>query len=449
MTSYEKDNHQKMLIFLDENHYFGRSKESFIIEPQPLVPLISEKKEFVFSEKMTLMMKPFGHGALWPLLLTHHFFEHFKKLGKTKAFIRQVNNPIAGIDDGLMRFLSHCLQKKVFWGFATCEKKVGSEEGMIVEKKEKDQLRIVNIEYTDFQKEGIQEKGVDGSDISIYPANTNLLFVDLNYMQLVIQEHPFAKMILNMKTEIVVNGEKYKAGRLELLMQGLADYLNKEQVLVTKNYREKTIAPTKRLKPKDGSYSDTPLAAYYLFQKNYHFLLEECGFKIPQLRAFESYIQKDMPLHIDLHASLGPMFSAICKKIANGSMKLFSELQLQLSDARIDQMDLDGSFVVIATDPFGKKNLEKNIYYSNNTGRLIMENVKIENKGIDRQAQNIFWKNEIYRKESFKIILQGSAEAVIQNCTIKGNLEVVIPDGQRWTLQNINSDYRWIKEKIN
>ena len=83
-------------------------------------------------------------------------FEWFRQFGAKYALIRQINNPLAGLDYGLLAFIGiGVLQQKSF-GFASCPRLCLSAEGMnvLIERKIRDGYSYVisNVEYTDFEK---------------------------------------------------------------------------------------------------------------------------------------------------------------------------------------------------------------------------------------------------------------------------------------------------------
>ena len=52
----------------------------------------------------------------------------------------------------------------------------------------------------------------------------------------------------------------------------------------------------------------------------------------------------------------------------------------------------------------------REIKYSDKCGKCRLQNVKIENKGIDHaRTENIYWKHEVKRLEMCEIVLEGSA----------------------------------------
>lgn len=73
------------------------------------------------------------------------------------------------------------------FGFACCERAVGAAEGInvLLERKVDGKqgpeyiYNVTNLEYTEFEKYGFTDECAEGSGVSRYPANTNVLYVSL------------------------------------------------------------------------------------------------------------------------------------------------------------------------------------------------------------------------------------------------------------------------------
>ena len=102
MTSHEKDNHAHILSICENSNWFGRPRNTFFFFNQPLVPVITKTGDWSLSEPLQLHLKPGGHGLLWKLALESGALEYLLKTGRSKVLVRQINNPMAGIDYGLL-----------------------------------------------------------------------------------------------------------------------------------------------------------------------------------------------------------------------------------------------------------------------------------------------------------------------------------------------------------
>ena len=255
MTSHEKNNHFHILTICQQHGWFGRPEESFKFFTQPLVPVITIEGHWTMSGPLQLMLKPGGHGVIWKLAKDNGIFEWMWDHHRTKALVRQINNPVAGTDQGLLAFIGKGVLEKKEFGFASCHRVLNTAEGMNVliqrETKEGVEYRISNIEYTDFAQKNIQDIPVEtGGKYSIYPANTNILFIDLEAIKRVTDICPMPGMLINMKNKVVfidANGKKkeVEAGRLESTMQNIADFIvdkhsmhSQRQTGQIKNFRD-------------------------------------------------------------------------------------------------------------------------------------------------------------------------------------------------------------------
>ena len=107
MTSHEKNNHSHIVEICEQCSWFGRPKEAFRFFTQPLVPAVNGKGDWCLFGPFKPLFKPGGHGAIWKLSRDLGVFKWLEELGRTKALIRQINNPLAGIDYGLLAFVGY------------------------------------------------------------------------------------------------------------------------------------------------------------------------------------------------------------------------------------------------------------------------------------------------------------------------------------------------------
>jgi len=466
MTSQEKDNHAYIQEMCQNEGWFGRPVESFFLFIQPLVPVISSEGKWVVSGPLQLFLKPGGHGAIWKLAKDKGVFSWLQAHHRTKALVRQVNNPAAGIDHGLLALCGLGVHVNKSMGFASCDRRLGAQEGMdiLVEKKAGNgyEYGITNIEYTDFAAKGIQDiPERPGGHYSIFPANTNILFVDLKAVQEALKKCPIPGILVNMKTPCP-HDQSIQGGRLESTMQNIADGMlekfpgkikpgeQKElKTFITYNIRSKTIVTAKKAyKPGSPLYDTPPGCFYELLQNHEHLFRSICGFSMPLLGTVEDYLEKGPGFYIHFHPALGPLYSVIGQKIRQGSMAIGSELQLDIAELDIGQLHLDGSLLINAECILGHMNGKRQMTYSKNNGKCTLRNVQIQNRGIDRTAANIFWKNQIERNECLRINIQGSGEFYAENVHFNGDLTIEVPDGYKITAVMEKGKIAYRKERI-
>ncbi len=472
MTSYEKKNHSHILDILDKNRWFDRPKDHFYFIKQPLVPVITNEGHWSLQKPMKLKMKPGGHGIIWKLAEDKKALDWLLSLKRKKTLLRQINNPISGLDLGLLAFIGIGNHTKKSFGFLSCPRLMHTAEGMdVLVEKEVDggfEYKITNVEYTDFAKKGIADQPFkEGSKYSQFPANTNILFADITSIKKALKSTPFPGMTINLKhktTFIDIDGTERRvpAGRIESMMQNIADAFSdhlKEKIkkedfdklktFIAFNDRKKTISVTKRIFEPKKSIIETPDGCFYeILQNNFDMLANNCKMSVPKLCSTSQYIKKGPNLIFLYHPALGPLYQIIAQKIRGGKFFNNSELQLEIADLDIENLRLKGSLLIFSDSPFGKRDPHGLLEYNENGGNCTLRNVTIQNDGIDRGQNNLYWQNKIFRKQSLKIFLHGSAEFVAENITINESHKIVVPDGWKYTAHVKKNKLYLKKEKI-
>ncbi|MCO5573851.1 hypothetical protein L7F22_027626 [Adiantum nelumboides] len=464
MTSAAKKNHELVTRLCESKGWFGRQKSSFFLFEQPLIPAVAaENGHWPISEPLVPILKPGGHGVIWKLASDKGVFDWFFKKGRKAAIVRQISNPIAATDLTLLALagVGHRHNKK--FGFASCERKVGAAEGVnvLVERNTKNgwEYSITCIEYTEFSKLGIPDVPVSpGSMQAQYPANTNVLYVDLPSVEKIASSRSSQSlpgMILNLKKPIIYKdylGASHRtyAGRVECTMQNVADLiLNKFSsrlkrpqqdcldTFVVYNQRRKVTSSAKRQrKPTDFSLHQTPDGSFLDVTRNAHELLTSCNVEMPEMESTECYLEFGPPFIALLHPAIGPLWSITQQKILGGGLTKGSELQLEIAEILWRDVQLDGSLLVLAENIVGSmeecENGENMLLYGKKCGRCKLERVFVQNKGVDwKFKDNVYWQHKVSRLESTKIILHGLSEFEAQDVILQGPHMFEVPDGFR------------------
>lgn len=457
MTSEEKDNHNHILKICEQTGWFGRPRDSFLFFTQPLVPVITEEGDWVMQADMRPMVKPGGHGVVWKLAMDSGVFSSLRKQGKSKLLVRQINNPVCGVDQGLLAFLGFGIKHDKSFGFASCERIVNAAEGMDVcvgkKKGEGYEYSITNVEYTEFQQMGIQDVPKEpGSPYSQFPANTNILFAKIDVLEEATRRCPIPGMLVNMKSTVDISNSdgsvrQVHAGRLESTMQNIADYIVDQfpkpisaeeqkslRTYITFNERRKTLSVTKQLYQDNKSILGTPEGAFYeKLQNDYELLTKYCGIKVPAVSGEAHYLNQGPSFTFHYHPALGPGYQLISQKLKRGSWSSGSELELEIVEVLIEDLTLAGCLLVISDTPLGAKNEDGVIQYGKSNGRCLMKGVIVSNAGIDHMQSNQHWSRQISRKEAVIIRIHGNGEFVAENVTFKGNMEIEVPSATKVT----------------
>lgn len=471
MTSCEKGNHAQILNICQENEWFGRPKESFFFFRQPSVPTVNRQGMWCLQGPLQPLLKPGGHGAMWKLARDAGVFNWLDGQGCKKALIRQINNPIASIDHGLLAFTGWGFKHDKIFGFASCPRQVKASEGInvLIEKQHKlaYEYTLTNIEYCDFTKFKIaDEPAAPLSPFSIFSSNTNILFADLNAIKDVLFKCPFPGILINFKKAVYQNEsghmQEEEIGRLESTMQNIADGFSEIKAkplskgkradlktFLTYNARHKTISTAKREFVLGASLLETPEGCFLNVLKNSRELLvKHCGVKVPLLSGPKSFFTKGPSFVFLYHPALGPLYSIIGQKMRKGRLFRGSELQLNIAELEMENLVLKGSLLIRAEAIMGQKNAHGVLEYSNQVGKCVLRNVKVINQGIERDAPNVFWRNEIFRKEVCSILIKGSGEFCAENVTLPGDLKIEIEDGIRVVAVSEKGQLRFKKQQI-
>ncbi len=387
MTSLAKRNNDQIEMLFEQKGWFGRDKESIRIFSQPSVPVISKQGEWVLEAPYELKLAPGGHGALWRTALDEGIFDWFQALGKKRLLVRQINNPIGGIDRGLLSLVGIGKREKKTFGFASCPRLPGAAEGALVIKNEASQPVIGNVEYTELNLEECS-----------FPANTNILYASIERLLPVIESRPLPGLMVNLKES--------EGGRLESMMQNISDALDASDVFVTHAARRRTLSVAKLRFEAGKNELETPESAFYDLLYNGYELARECGVTLDPFCSFEAYL-KAGPSHLFLyHPALGPLFSEIASKIRGGKWHSGCEVELEVAELDFEEVEIEGSLRVLAQAPL--------------TSRCTLKQVKVRNEGIDRKKTRKYWDGSIERKEALTIILEEGASFYAENQVFEG-----------------------------
>jgi len=456
MVSWEKDNCRHIEELMSNAQWFGRPQESFRFFVQPLVPVVNEYGEFLFSSSLQPVLKPGGHGVIWKLARDEGIFSWFETLGRKKILVRQINNPIAGLDYGLLAFMGIGWKRDMKFGFASCPRLLQAAEGVnvVIERKQEDRATVVltNVEYCDFTKFGIEDLPQKKGDLySCFSSNTNILFADLSAVREAVDQSPFPGLLLNLKKGLLLDEKGGKKemlmGRLESTMQNIADAFVEEKgvsnatrnTFVTYNQRQKTISTTKKAFVSGGSLQETPENCFYDLLCAARELLEKhCQMKLPEKRSLEAYHALGPDCVFLYHPALGPLYSMIQQKIRGGSLATGSELNLEIAEVDLFNLSLVGSLRISADQIMGHVDGQGILRYSNQIGRCILRNVTVNNCGVDWKKSIPFWKGRFVRREGVEIILKGCSSLIAEDVVFEGSHRFVVEEGTQLRIQQKN-----------
>ncbi|KAJ7959622.1 UTP--glucose-1-phosphate uridylyltransferase 3 chloroplastic [Quillaja saponaria] len=465
MTSSAKNNHEHITSLCERLAWFGRGQSSFNLFEQPLVPAVSaEDGRWLVTRPFTPICKPGGHGVIWKLAYDKGIFKWFYNHGRKGATVRQVSNVVASTDLTLLALAGIGLRNGKKLGFASCKRNSGATEGINV-LMEKKNLKgnwaygLSCIEYTEFEKFGIADEPVSTRSLQAdFPANTNILYVDLPSAESVgssKNENSLPGMVLNTikPVEYVDHfGRRHSVcgGRLECTMQNIADnYFNTyssrcyngvedklDTFIVYNERRRVTSSAKRRRKPGNKTLHQTPDGSLLDILRNARDLLSQCDIKLPEVEGNDKYVDSGPPFLILLHPALGPLWEVSRQKFYGGSISMGSELQIEVAEFLWRNVQLDGSLVIVAENVMGSMKIDNKgepiVHYGQRCGRCKLQNVKVLNEGIDWTfGANIYWKHDVQRSEVFKVILHGNAEFEATDVILQGNHVFEVPNGYK------------------
>ncbi|XP_024466052.1 UTP--glucose-1-phosphate uridylyltransferase 3, chloroplastic isoform X2 [Populus trichocarpa] len=459
MTSSAKNNHEHITSLCERLSWFGRA-------------ISAEDGQWLVTKPFAPVCKPGGHGVIWKLAYDKGIFEWFYDHDRKGATVRQVSNVVAATDLTLLALAGIGLRHRKKLGFASCKRNSGATEGInvLIEKKNLDgqwAYGLSCIEYTEFDKFEITGGPCSTNGLQAeFPANTNILYVDLPSLELVASsnnEKSLPGMVLNTKKPIVYmdhygNCHSVYGGRLECTMQNIADnftntYLSRcykgvedklDTFIVYNERRRVTSSAKRKRRHSDNTLHQTPDGALLDILRNAYDLLSHCDIELPQIEGNDKYVESGPPFLIYLHPALGPLWEVTRQKFNGGSISKGSELQIEVAEFSWRNVQLDGSLIIIAENVMGSTRIDPNgepiLQYGNRCGRCRLQNVKVVNKGINWSfGDNIYWKHDVQRFEALKVILHGNAEFEADNVTIQGNQIFEIPDGYKMKITSGDS----------
>lgn len=261
MTSDANDGHALVTALLEASAHFGRGRDRSIVLRQPGAPVVGAKTgRWVLKGPAEPATLPGGHGALWTLLRETGTLERLAtQLGRSAALVRQIGNPLAGVDGAMLALAGvgrgaparpgGPARPRAF-GFAACPQAPGASEGVDALLEFPDELdaaagrsgeqqaarpparmrrAVVNVEYTAWERGGARP----GPE---FPANANVLYADLARVAGALDaaaergdaERLLPGLAINPKNAVEdrcpLSGAsaRVKAGRLEAAMQAIS-----------------------------------------------------------------------------------------------------------------------------------------------------------------------------------------------------------------------------------
>jgi hypothetical protein len=252
-----------------------------------------------------------------------------------------------------------------------------------------------------------------------------------------------------------------EVARLESTMQNIADFFTQQydtplvegkrgalSTYLTYNERRKTISTVKREFVLGAPLLETPEGCFLDVLASVRDLLVCCGMDVPEVNNPAAFFTQGPSFIFRAHPALGPLWAIIAQKIRGGRLTKGSELQLEIAEADLENVSIDGSLIIHADAIMGHTSDGGILRYSECCGRCTLKNVTIRNRGIDLDMPNVYWKNEIARQEMCHIILRGAGEFYAEDVTLVGDHFIEVKDGFRVTAKMEGSELVFIEERL-
>ena len=460
MASHEKRNVQEVERLGALYNWFGKDPDHISMIVQTLVPVVTLDGQWVVLGPAQLMAKPGGHGVIWKLAQDAKAFQWLEKIQVSSLFVRQINNPIAGLDHTVISLVGMGLTEDKSFGFAACPPRPGFAEGMnVLAVNEHNEAGITNIEYTKFEAERTANPQLFEGWC---PANTNILFAKMRSVAEALQRTPIPGMMVNAKVEAeVMEGDQIvrrPVARLESMMQAIADAMmvpwkgdqSALSTFLALYEREKSISVTKKALTPGQNVHETPECCLYDWYRTGRRLLREvCSCTLPEELSLEQFIEQGPNLSFFFHPALGPLWEIIGQKVSSGRLFSGAELELEIAELYLRNFSVRGSFRLLCDAVTGPVDQQGVRHIGPEVGRARLENVSIENDGLERGPISAFVARTVPRKSGCMIRLMGSSELVAKDVSIQGDFSLIIPDGMRVTLrQAVDGGVEIIKEPL-
>jgi hypothetical protein len=165
-------------------------------------------------------------------------------------------------------------------------------------------------------------------------------------------------------------------------------------------------------------------------------VLQRCGMRhVPPVGDVQEYLSQGPGFVFLFHPSLGPLWDVISQKVRGGALLDGSELVLEVAEARLLDVTVDGSLLVYADNVMGHMEVPQQqqgaaengssssrLQYSAANGRVHLMNVTVQNVGVDwHHPGNVYWQHRVNRHEACKVVLHGRSEFEAYDCKITGN----------------------------
>jgi UDP-sugar pyrophosphorylase len=224
MTS--RDTHERTIVSLKQNNYFGLQPQQVTIVKQELVPAIADNDGRLATKgPFELVLKPHGHGDIHMLLYTSGMAQKLKELGKTHLlFIQDTNGQVF---NAALAALGTSVKHDFDFNSVAVNRIPGEAVGALAKLVRGPEQMTINVEYNQLDpllRATVSPEGdvPNAAGHSLFPGNINVLVVALDsYCRVLDESRGIIAEFVNPKYADDTKTTFKKPTRLETMMQDL------------------------------------------------------------------------------------------------------------------------------------------------------------------------------------------------------------------------------------
>jgi len=386
------DTHEKTLKTLEDQGYFGLSREQVIILKQELVPAIADNEgRLALDEEGKLIMKPHGHGDIHMLLHTSGTAQRLAQMGiEHLVFIQDTNGQIF---NPLLAALGASRKEGFDFNSLAVNRIPGEAVGGLVKLVKEDHEMTVNVEYNQLNgllRSTISPQGdvPNKEGYSLFPGNINVLIIRLApYLSILKKSQGIISEFVNPKYADQGRTAFKKPTRLETMMQDLPKLFTKEQKVGVTVFDRIWCFSTNKNNPQEAALrykKGTPPESAATAESDFYTAgARKLAFGGMTIDTGEEEFFLDIPVSTGPRVILDPDFALTLKevkaKVKGGSLGKDSTLVLQGKDIQLENVTItEGSALIIRADSGASVKIRDKVVNNKGIQRIPLSEEELE-----------------------------------------------------------------------
>jgi hypothetical protein len=161
------------------------------------------------------------------------------------------------------------------------------------------------------------------------------------------------------------------------------------------------------------------------------------------------YLKKGPPFVVDFHPAMGILYQILVSKVRGGRLGYHAEWIMDVGEAYVENLDLEGSLIVEANAPMGPTDSFGIIRYDTaRCGKCTLVNVTVRNAGADLSDSTQCYRRAYERAESARIVIRGNGEFYAENVTFLGDVYFEVPENHRLVVYELHGEIAWHHDTI-